>query len=66
MADTHSDEKRAIDTESEGRGGSHGTGRCEKKPHGAGGYLHLPEYDGPYDVDGVTYCGRCHRFIDVE
>lgn len=34
---------------------------CEKIPHRAtGGYLHDPEDDAPYDVDGVSYCGRCH------
>lgn len=34
---------------------------CEKVPHLAvGGYLHGTGADGPYDVDGVTYCGRCH------
>ncbi len=36
---------------------------CKKAPHGAGGYLHLPEDDGPYDVDGVKYCGRCHVYL---
>ena len=34
---------------------------CRKLPHGPqGGYLHDEDYNGPYDVDGVMYCGRCH------
>lgn len=41
---------------------------CPKTPHDprrVGGYLHGEEYDGPYDVDGVNYCGRCHYAMDV-
>lgn len=35
---------------------------CRKVTHNArqGGYLHAADDDGPYDVDGVAYCGRCH------
>lgn len=38
---------------------------CIKAPHDnpGGGYLHDETDDSPYDVDGLTYCGRCHRFI---
>lgn len=39
---------------------------CPKAPHGAGGFLHLPEDDGPYDVDGVKYCGRCHSWLGIQ
>lgn len=36
---------------------------CKKVPHidRYGGYLHGEDDDSPYDVDGVAYCGRCHR-----
>lgn len=34
---------------------------CEKVQHIGGGYLHDDDDDSPYDVDGVMYCGRCHR-----
>lgn len=41
--------------------GRHGAD-CEKAPHSSnGGYLHAAEDDSPYNVDGLTYCGRCHR-----
>lgn len=33
---------------------------CDKVMHTADGYLHGPDDDKPYDVDGVSYCGRCH------
>lgn len=34
---------------------------CTKAEHNAsGGYLHGAEDDMPYDVDGLSYCGRCH------
>ena len=38
---------------------------CPKAPHDSGrhGYLHAPDDDHPYDVDGVAYCGRCHAFL---
>lgn len=44
--------------------GLHGAGQCEKIEHGGRtGYLHGPEDDSPYDVDGLKYCGRCHCWI---
>lgn len=36
---------------------------CRKVHHEHGGYLHASDDDGPYDVDGVMYCGRCHQFV---
>lgn len=39
---------------------------CEKSPHVGDGYLHAPADDGPYDVDGVRYCGRCHMVLPPE
>ena len=41
---------------------------CKKVEHNTGnmpdyGYLHENGADTPYDVDGVTYCGRCHEYI---
>lgn len=35
---------------------------CAKAPHSdhPGGYLHSEDDDTPYDVDGISYCGRCH------
>ncbi len=34
---------------------------CAKAYHDQrGGYLHAADDDRPYDVDGVSYCGRCH------
>ncbi len=36
---------------------------CEKVKHTGGGYLHGDNDDGPYDVDGLEYCGRCHAFL---
>lgn len=39
---------------------------CEKAQHGErGGYLHAADDDSPYDVDGCSYCGRCHHAIDA-
>ena len=38
---------------------------CKKVPHSSNGYLHSPEDDGHFDVDGVTYCGRCHTFLNI-
>lgn len=39
---------------------------CPKAVHADGrdGYLHGPDDDRPYDVDGVMYCGRCHVWLD--
>lgn len=48
---------------------------CPKRPHegyhrllvGQGtDYLHTASDDGPYDVDGVSYCGRCHVALCAE
>ena len=38
---------------------------CPKRFHDPirTGYLHGPDDDTPYDVDGVSYCGRCHRVL---
>jgi hypothetical protein len=42
----------------------HGVGQCHKVHHDdTGGYLHGANDDRPYDVDGATYCGRCHRWM---
>lgn len=40
----------------------HGTS-CVKAVHVNDGYLHAPDDDTPYDVDGCRYCGRCHVAI---
>lgn len=37
---------------------------CRKAVHDSRtGYLHGAADDRPYDVDGVRYCGRCHRVL---
>lgn len=36
---------------------------CPKVPHFGTGHLHAEDDDKPYDVDGVSYCGRCHHAI---
>lgn len=37
---------------------------CHKWPHrSTGGYEHDANDDGPYDVDRVSYCGRCHHCL---
>ena len=36
---------------------------CDKVQHSGTGYLHAETDDGPYDVDGCLYCGRCHRSL---
>jgi len=34
---------------------------CPKAAHSnTGGYLHAESDDTPYDVDGYSFCGRCH------
>ena len=38
---------------------------CEKKIHSGDGHLHGPDDDSPYDVDGASYCGRCHRWLET-
>lgn len=39
--------------------------RCTKVVHDPErtGYLHTADDDGPYSVDGVLYCGRCHHVL---
>lgn len=41
---------------------THGV-NCPKVAHQpeVGGYLHDEEDDSTYDVDGIPYCGRCHK-----
>ena len=39
---------------------------CPKIVHLGAGYLHGPNDDEPYNVDGVTYCGRCHGWLEQE
>jgi hypothetical protein len=36
---------------------------CQKVSHTDAGYLHGMFDDRPYDVDGVSYCGRCHGWM---
>lgn len=38
---------------------------CKKNLHrsNSSAYLHGPEDDTLYDVDGATYCGRCHEAL---
>jgi hypothetical protein len=36
---------------------------CKKQEHFGGGYLHEYDDDAPYDVDGLSYCGRCHSWL---
>lgn len=36
---------------------------CEKVRHVGGGYLHSLTDDSPYEVDGIVYCGRCHKYL---
>ena len=36
---------------------------CPKASHTRDGYLHGEDDDTPYDVDGLSYCGRCHRSL---
>lgn len=37
---------------------------CEKTPHGRYWMLHPEDDDGPFVDNGVSYCGRCHHWID--
>lgn len=39
---------------------------CPKVEHVGAGYLHDAADDRPYDVDGVSYCGRCHGWMGTE
>ena len=36
---------------------------CEKVIHDGDGYLHHSDDDTLYYVDGVAYCGRCHKVM---
>lgn len=36
---------------------------CPKVAHIGDGYLHSADDDCAYDVDGMTYCGRCHGWM---
>lgn len=36
---------------------------CPKAAHVNGGELHAPDDDRPFDVDGLSYCGRCHCYL---
>lgn len=36
---------------------------CKKVEHTGEGYLHQSHDDSPYDVDGMSYCGRCHYVL---
>lgn len=37
---------------------------CPKAQHLGEGYLHDADDDRPYDIDGLTYCGRCHGWLE--
>lgn len=42
----------------------HESGSCKKVLHiGDSGWLYDELDDSPYDVDGVSYCGRCHEVL---
>lgn len=36
---------------------------CKKEEHLGEGYLHSPDDDSHYDVDGLAYCGKCHSWL---
>ncbi len=36
---------------------------CKKAVHLGEGYLHHAEDNGPYDVDGLVYFGKCHEWL---
>lgn len=38
----------------------HGIGLCAKQIHQGINYQHASYDDGPFRVDAVQYCGRCH------
>lgn len=38
---------------------------CKKQVHLWPGYAHSEDDDSPYDVDGVSYCGRCHLVMPI-
>lgn len=37
---------------------------CKKQQHVGTGHLHSVDHDGPYQVVGLHYCGRCHIYLD--
>lgn len=39
---------------------------CQKVEHVGEGWLHDAADDTPFDVDGVMYCGRCHRSLSAD
>jgi hypothetical protein len=38
---------------------------CPIAPHTGTEYLHAESDHGPFDDDGVEYCGRCHMAMDI-
>jgi hypothetical protein len=56
----------SIDSAMGAGGVQHGV-NCPKVIHAENttGYLHAADDDTPYDVDGCTYCGRCHYALDI-
>jgi hypothetical protein len=37
---------------------------CPKVPHSPEvPYCHEVSWDGDYEIDGVSYCGRCHYWL---
>ncbi len=38
---------------------------CEKEVHNGKGYLHDAKDDSPFNMGGMTYCGRCHFLVKV-
>lgn len=36
---------------------------CQKVIHIGNGHLHSGDDNKPYDVDGCSYCGRCHHAL---
>jgi hypothetical protein len=48
------------------RRGEHGTD-CTKVAHWRhGAFLHPEDHDGPYEIDHVQYCGRCHAWMGTQ
>lgn len=39
---------------------------CIKEPHHGEGYGHQASDEGPYEIAGKTFCGRCHCAITPE
>lgn len=42
----------------------HGVNCPKRRHYDDCAYLHSSDDDSPYDVDGVMYCGRCHRALE--